>query len=137
MSQEIIIAIISATAIIFTAGGGVLGALIKGRMDNRSANVATEAAIKSAEVTASATMKASEDDAQDRLIDQLQEELNYYRKTNDNRAERLEDQISKLETRIDVLTDENRAYRSFIGVHRDLMAENGLTLPKWPDNLGR
>lgn len=61
--------------------------------------------------------------AQNQLIDQLQEELKRYRERTDQR--------------LDVLEAENRGYRAFIGIQRDVMAEHGVPLPPWPDHLPR
>lgn len=119
MSEGVIIAIVGVGVALVGGAGTALGAWLAGR-----------ATRKAAEATAGATVKASEDSAQDKLIDQLQEELVRYRSENDKRVERLEREVR-------VLHQENRDYRSFIGVQRDWMAEHGTPLPPWPEGLPR
>lgn len=67
--------------------------------------------------------RAHKTTAEHQMIDQLQEELSRYRERTDKR--------------LDALESENRAYRSFIGVQRDHMAEHGIPLPPWPEGLPR
>ena len=97
------------------AVGGIIGHVVSDRKSKRD--------VKVAEVVA-------ETSAQDKLIDQLQEELKRYRDDNDRRVGRLEDTVTEL-------NNENRAYRAFIGVQRDHMAEHGIPLPPWPEGLPR
>lgn len=130
-------AMFTAVGVIFTAIGASIGVWLKGRGDVEAAALATQAAIETAEATASATIKTVESDARDKLIDQLQEELGYYRDSNDKRSARLEAYVDKMDLKFDKLSDENRKYREFIGIHRDLMAQNGLQLPIWPEDLSR
>lgn len=94
------------------------------------AKVAANATVKAAAATARAQEKTSSDTAQNQLIDQLQEELTGYRLQNDHR-------VGELEGEVKILRNENRGYRAFIGVQRDQMAEHGVPLPPWPENLPR
>lgn len=123
MTEGIIIAIIGAAGLLLGAVGGHLVSDRKSKRDARVAAAAAEAAASAAAAETSAT-------AQDRFIDQLQEELKRYRDENDQRVDRLED-------RVDKLTEENQAYRSFIGIQRDHMAAHNIPLPPWPEGLPR
>lgn len=119
MSEPVIVSLVALGVAVVGGAGTALGAWLAGRATRRAA-----------EVTAGATVKTSEDSAQDKLIDQLQEELKRYRDDNDKRVDRLE-------LKVESLTEENRGYRSFIGVQRDHMALHNVPLPEWPEGLPR
>lgn len=119
MSEPVIVSLVALGVAVVGGACTALGAWLAGR-----------ATRKAAEVAAGATVKTSEDSAQEKLIDQLQEELVRYRSENDRRVERLERDVQ-------VLHQENRGYRAFIGVQRDHMALHNVPLPDWPEGLPR
>lgn len=137
MPLEALIALIGAAGLVFTAIGTLIGVWIKSVTDSRTAKLTTAAAIESAKITSGAAIEEIKAASEDKLTDQLQEELAYYRTANDDRSKRLEEEVAKMNNKIDRLSLENRQYRSFLGEHRELMAENGIALPKWPDGLSR
>jgi parvulin-like peptidyl-prolyl isomerase len=92
--------------------GGLIGSVIAARSQKSVGSIAASAAIH-----------ASKETAEQQMIDQLQEELERYRRATDQRLDRLE--------------DENRAYREFIFVQRDHMTEAGIIPPPWPAQLPR
>lgn len=95
---------------------GALGTFVGTRLSAR-------ATVKAAAAGAAAQVRVSGDTAQQQLIGSLQQELERYRERTDKRLDELEIQV--------------RGYRAFIGVQRDHMAEHGVPLPPWPDNLPR
>lgn len=95
-----------------------------------TAVMAAVAGFAAALFTRRSAAEANSTTAQNLLIDQLQEELKGYRGQNDARVQRLEKQLEELLAVVG-------AYRAFIGVQRDHMAEHGIPLPAWPDNLPR
>lgn len=101
MSETTINALLILTGVVLTAIGGVVGALIAAR----------------------SAANTSKETAEQLMIDQLQEELAGYRRSTDERLDRLE--------------RENRAYRAFIFVQRDHMVDNGVKPPPWPDDIPR
>lgn len=111
---------------VLLVAGTVFGHVMSTRAQKRAARVQAEAQ----QAATAAQVDETKVTGQDRLIDQLQEELKRYRAANDDR-------VGKLEERVQELTDENRAYRAFIGVQRDHMAHHGVPLPPWPEGLPR
>jgi pyruvate/2-oxoglutarate dehydrogenase complex dihydrolipoamide acyltransferase (E2) component len=126
MNPDDLVAVLGASAGLLVPVGAIIGALGGYWAAERKSR--REAAV--AEANAVAAASTAETTAQDRLIDQLQEELGRYRDENDQR-------VNRLEAKVDVLTEENRGYRAFIGVQRDHMAAHGIPLPDWPEGLPR
>lgn len=109
MPPEVLISLIGGTALLLGTGGGAwLGHILSSREQKRAALI---------------TAEANKISAEHLLINQLQEELERYRKLTDDRLDRLE--------------TENRGYRAFIGVQRDHMAAHKIPLPDWPSGLPR
>lgn len=126
MPTEVAVAWLVLVGVALTTLGTVFGHFMSSRAQKRAAKVQAEA-VQAATVAQVDDTKMT---GQDRLIDQLQQELERYRAANDERVGKLEDQVQEL-------TDENRAYRAFIGVQRDHMAHHGIPLPPWPEGLPR
>lgn len=137
MEPQIAVALLTLGGVALTAAGAVLGAWLTSRANRRAALAAANAQVAAAEATAAAAVKSSEDTAQDKLIDQLQQELERYRDDADERARMMERRVELLEAKVEQQATENAAYRAFIGVQRDHMAEHGTPLPPWPDGLPR
>lgn len=104
--------LVTACVGVIGTAGAVIGYIISARTARATATQQAATAIAVASKTSEQT-----------FIDQLQDELERYRKATDLRLDRLE--------------LENANYRAFIFVQRDHMKENGLTPPAWPANLPR
>ena len=137
MTPQIVIGLLTLGGVALTVAGGIGGSLITGSSHRRAALAAAEAQRETAEAAAAAAVKSSDDTAQDKLIDQLQEELKRYRDDSAERARIVEKRVEHLEQKVEGLEGTNAAYRTFIGVQRDHMAEHGIPLPPWPPNLPR
>ena len=112
MTEQFAIGLLTLAGVALTVVGGIAGAVIASRGQRRVGDIAAKAATDAAKQSAEQSM-----------IDQLQEELQRYRKQTDERLERLE--------------SENRAYRDFIFIQRDHMKNHGVIPPPWPDTLPR
>ena len=112
MTEQAVTALIGLAGAALVVIGGIVGAIITARAQRRVGDIAARAATGAA--------KRSSEEV---LIDQLQEELARFRDATDKRLEKLE--------------LENREYRRFLFIHRDLLADNGLPSPPWPDTIPR
>lgn len=137
MTEPVIVALVGVGVAVVGGAGTALGAWLAGRAQRKAAEATAAAQTNAARAAAAAVVKTSEDSSQDKLIDQLQEELARYRSDSDQRATTTERRVELLEEKVERLTAENAGYRAFIGVQRDHMAEHGVPLPPWPQELPR
>ena len=112
MNEQLYIGLIALAGAALAALGGIIGSIVTGRTQRRVGDIAAKAATS-----------AAKQSAEESLIDQLQEELDRFRKATDRRLEALE--------------KENRAYRDFIFIHRDLMKQGNMVPPAWPETIPR